>query len=299
MLRRIENQGFFRNRDRIIEKAQKLNLGKLYVIAPNGGTILEDDIFHLLYSDPKSDESSLKSLNVFLQALQEEFKLSDIRLHNQEALEEKIIISPGETGIVKARLSNLICIEDLAADVSLNKQKVTSIPLPSKEELIRRILSYNDNQEENKNEPPHVSNALVSLHEVEKTSLLTSERKRRSSNETVESEALPSSSKRIRTKDLEEKPRLAASPVSASLGQPLSGALFARPRRQDEGGIFFINALSPEQQQAIQQAARILGREIEKNPGCRDSMLASFEEELERNGLIQNDRIRANQVAAI
>ena len=113
MLERIKAQGFFENRDRIIEKAKELGLGRLYVIAPNVGTFLESDIFHLIYSDPKCDESSLRNISIFLEALGEKFKLSGIRLHNQEALEEKMVISPGEESIFRARLSNLIYIENL------------------------------------------------------------------------------------------------------------------------------------------------------------------------------------------
>jgi hypothetical protein len=294
MLERIKNQGFFENRDQILEKAKELNLGKLYIIAPNVSTFLEEDILHVLYSDPQCDPSSSKNIYIFLEALQKEFNLSDIRLHNQEALEEGTVISPGEEGIFRARLSNLIPIEKLSPDILLDEQPVIAIELPSKEELMRRIFSDEGNQKENKNETP--CSVVIASDNIEKSPLLTQERKRRSSNDTSEPQTSSDSLKRLRTNTEEEKSRVELSVPISSINQPFSGALFVSSARQERTPL--MNELSPEQQEAVRQAVRLLEEEIEKTPGCYDIMLASFEAELKRSRLAQHDQTRVNQVVA-
>jgi hypothetical protein len=287
MIDRIKSEGFFEKRQEIIDKAKSSGMGELYVIVPNIRTFLDRDIFHLMYSYPKGESPSLENIRTFLDFLLKEVNLEiPFILHDQETFEEQIVVSPSEAEVFRARLRYLIPFGKLLAEVPLAEQNMVAIQPPTEEELRKKLNLGSDSNKEDKKE----GEPLVSLKQ---------ERKRRSSSETLQPESPSYSSKKSRTNASLEEDKFKVTPSGVPLSsviQPLSPALFASSATQEGKPV---NALSSEQQHAIQQAAGILRREVEKNPGCRDSMLASFEEELERNGLIQNDRLRANQVAAI
>jgi hypothetical protein len=228
------------------------------------------------------------------------------------ALEQQLKSYPEGSEIkqeMQERLDYHIPLEELTAEpwlVQFKKKKeavlrqrllVNAPTAPvdiTKEASICEIFG-NDNEQENKNENLDDNSVLASSDKIEKTPLLSSERKRRSSSDTSDPQTPPSSPKRLRTNTEEEKSRVELSVPMSSINQPFSGALFVNSARQERTPL--INELSPEQQEAVRQAVRLLEEEIEKTPGCYNIMLASFEAELEQSRLRQHKQVTVNQVA--
>lgn len=139
LIKLLKEQGFFENRIAILKKAKSYGLNELWVILPKGGTGLYEDRLHLMYTFSDPENTPLENEFLFLKALEEEFHLKcEIELHSQLGIEENLLSLTGKF-IARARLESVIPFENLVEGVELEEQTPTPLPIPSDEDIEKRI----------------------------------------------------------------------------------------------------------------------------------------------------------------